>query len=92
MVKVKWSQDAIEDLKRICKFIALDSPYYARIFNDRLFEIVKHLKLFPEMGRPVPEADDPEVKEIIYKGYRIIYQAKEDFLEILTVVHGSKLL
>jgi plasmid stabilization system protein ParE len=53
---------------------------------------VKHLKLFPEMGRPVPEADDPEVKEIIYKGYRIIYQAKEDFLEILTVVHGSKLL
>jgi len=33
MPKVKWSKDSIEDLKEICKFIASDSPYYARIFN-----------------------------------------------------------
>ncbi|MEW6378244.1 MAG: type II toxin-antitoxin system RelE/ParE family toxin [bacterium] len=92
MAKIRWSEDAIEDLKEICKFIASDSPYYAKIFNDRVFEMVEHLESFPEIGRRVPEADNPKVRELIYKGYRIIYQIKDDYLEIITVIHGSKLL
>ncbi|MBU0568752.1 type II toxin-antitoxin system RelE/ParE family toxin [bacterium] len=92
MAKVKWSRDSIEDLKEICRFIALDSPYYAKIFNDRVFEVVEYLELFPKLGRRVPESDDPNVRELIYKAYRIIYQIKEDCLEIITVIHGSRLL
>jgi len=92
MAKVKWSKDSIEDLKEICKFIALDSPYYAAIFRERIFEMVEHLELFPEIGRRVPESDDPKVREVFYKGYRIIYQIKEGYLEIITVIHGSRLL
>lgn len=92
MAKVKWSKDSIEDLKEICKFISLDSPYYAKVFSDRVFEMVEHLELFPEIGRRVPESDDPKVRELIYKGYRIIYQIKGDCLEIITVIHGSRLL
>ncbi len=59
MVKVKWSRDSIEDLRGICKLITLDSPYYVRIFNDRVFELVENLEQFPEMGRHVPESDNP---------------------------------
>jgi len=92
MAKVKWSKDSIEDLKEICRFIASDSPYYAKVFNDRIFEMVEHLELFPEIGRRVPESNDPNVRELIYKVYRIIYQIKEDYLEIITVIHGSRLL
>jgi addiction module RelE/StbE family toxin len=92
MAKIKWSKDSIEDLKEICKFISLDSPYYAKVLKDRIFEMVEHLKLFPEIGRRVPEADDPMVRELIYKNYRIIYQIKEEYLEIITVIHGSRLL
>ena len=62
MAKVKWSKDSIESLKEICKFISQDSPYYARIFRDRIFEMVEHLELFPELGRRVPEVDDPNVE------------------------------
>ena len=93
MAKIKWSKDSIEDLKEICRFIALDSPYYANLLNDRVFEMVEHLELFPEMGRRVvPESDDPSVRELIYKNYRIVYQIKEGYLEIITVIHGSRLL
>jgi len=92
MVKIKWSHDSIEDLKEICRFIALDSPYYAKLLNDRIFEMVEHLELFPQMGRHVPETDDPTVRELLYKSYRIIYQIKEGYLEIITVIHGSRLL
>lgn len=92
MAKIKWSKDSIDDLKEICRFIALDSPYYANLLKDRMFEMVEHLELFPEMGRQVPESDDPAVRELIYKNYRIIYQIKENYLEIITVIHGSRLL
>mgnify|MGYP001582741732 CR=1 FL=1 len=92
MAKIKWSKDSLDDLKEICQFIALDSPYYAKLLIDRIFEMVEHLRLFPEMGRKVPEADDPNVRELIYKNYRIIYQIKESCLEIITVIHGSRLL
>ena len=92
MAKIKWSKDSIDDLKEICRFIAEDSPYYASLFKDRVFEMVEHVELFPEMGRKVPEADDPKVRELIYKNYRIIYQIKAGYLEIITVIHGSRLL
>lgn len=92
MAKVRWSKDSIEDLKEICRFIAADSPYYAKLFSERVFELVEHLEFFPEIGRRVPESDDPQVRELIYKSYRIIYQIKEGGLEIITVIHGSRLL
>lgn len=92
MAKVRWSKGSIEALKEICRFIALDSPFYAKIFNDRVFEMVEHLETFPEMGRKVLESDDPEVRELIYKGYRIVYQRRESYLEVITVIHGSRLL
>jgi toxin ParE1/3/4 len=92
MAKIRWSYDSIEDLKEICHFIALDSPYYANLMRDRIFEMVEHLELFPEMGRHVPESEDPTVRELIYKNYRIVYQIKEGYLEIITVIHGSRLL
>lgn len=91
MAKVKWSNDAIESLKEICQYIAKDSKYYANLFNDRIFEAVEHLESFPEIGRKVPESDDSKVKEIIYKGYRIIYQIRDEYLEILLIIHGSRL-
>jgi plasmid stabilization system protein ParE len=65
MLKIKWSRDSVEDLKEIYQFIALDSPYYARVFNDRIFEMVEHLEFFSEIGRRVPESDDPHVRELI---------------------------
>ena len=92
MAKIKWSHDSIEDLKEICRFIALDSPYYANLLRDRIFEMVEHLELFPELDRHVPESDDPTVRALIYKSYRIIYQIKEGYLEIITVIHGARLL
>ena len=38
------------------------------------------------------ESDDPTVRELLYKNYRIIYQIREGYLEIITVIHGSRLL
>lgn len=42
------------------------------------------------MGRPVPEAEREDIREIIYQGYRIIYRTALDHLLIVTVLHDSR--
>jgi plasmid stabilization system protein ParE len=47
---------------------------------------------FPEIGRVVPEYNKPEIRELIYRNYRIVYRTKPDFIEIITVFQGSRIL
>jgi toxin ParE1/3/4 len=92
VVKVSWTEQAVEDLDAICQFIARDAPPYARIFAQQVFTIVERLTVFPRSGRVVPKLKHEDIREIIYRNYRIIYRLLEDEIEILTVHHGAKLL
>lgn len=42
------------------------------------------------VGRVVPENSDESVREILYQHYRIIYRLKNDYIEVLTVIHGAR--
>lgn len=44
------------------------------------------------MGRTVPEFEDPDIREIIYSKYRVIYRLRGDMLEITRIIHGSRIL
>ena len=92
MVRVKWTNNALEELDDIARYISKDSPKYAKILMNQIFEMASHLEQFPKLGRKVPEYNDPNLREIIYKNYRIIYLIKEDQLEIISVIHGSRKL
>lgn len=65
---------AKRDLQAIVRFISLDSPRRAIRFAQLLISATKRLAQFPEMGRQVPELDDPLAREIIVRSYRIIYR------------------
>ncbi|MBA7534669.1 hypothetical protein ES705_26918 [subsurface metagenome] len=91
-VKIVWSEEALKDIEEIISFISKDSELYAVNFASKIIGAVETLRLFPEIGRIVPEYDDPKIREIIYRNYRIVYQIEERAVEIITVSHGSKLL
>ena len=38
----------------------------------------------------MPEANSPEIREIIVQGYRVIYRLRQEEAEILTIHHGSR--
>ena len=44
------------------------------------------------MGRLVPELENTEIREIIYRNFRIIYRSQENYLEIARIIHGSRIL
>jgi len=89
-MRVEWSEPALEDLENLRSYIARDSPAYARQFIERILEAATRLTAFPELGRLVPEADRPDVRELIFHSYRIVYCLEKDSVFIVTVLHGSR--
>lgn len=87
-----WTEKAISDLNEIEKFIARDNLDIAIKFVDKLIDKAETLLENPKKGRIVPELSIEQIREIIYKKYRIVYLLKENSIEILTVFESHKLL
>ena len=87
---VKWSRPARMDLKQIHEYIAKDSRYYAKKVVQTIVEKTEELMVFPEIGRIVPEIDDPNIRELFVYSYRLIYEISSDGIEILAVIHGRR--
>jgi addiction module RelE/StbE family toxin len=89
---VKWTNEALENLWEIERYIGINSPKNAESFVNHLIEQGESIALNPQMGRMVPEISNPEIREVIIKKYRIVYRVLEQEIEILTVFEGHKLL
>jgi len=90
--KIIWSEQAREDLREIVTFIALDNPATAESFGYLLMTKVDALAQFPRLGRVVPEEDDEDIREIIFRSYRIVYQVieKQQVVAIARIWHGAR--
>jgi plasmid stabilization system protein ParE len=92
MAEVGWTLQASRDLDSIVRFLAQDSPQYARLFSADVIQTVDRLAAFPRSGRVVPELNDPAVREILLGNYRLVYRLKGPIVAMLTVYHGARLL
>ena len=93
MVKIVWTDQAIQDLTDIGEYIANDSERYAREVVQSLFESVYLLKSHPKAGRIVPEYRLTHIRELIRGSYRIVYRIVDKFrIDILTIHHAARLL
>lgn len=92
MVKITWTDLAIEDLRSIHEFIARDSRRYADRYIEILIERVDQLENFPRSGRVVPEFGSPSIRELIEGNYRIVYKVSASQVAILRVHHASRQL
>jgi toxin ParE1/3/4 len=90
--KIIWSHQAREDLRDIVTFIAADNPTAAQSFGFLLISKVDQLAGFPQLGRVVPEEKDDNIREIIVRPYRIVYQVltRQDTIAIARVWHGAR--
>jgi plasmid stabilization system protein ParE len=91
MVKLIWTDQAINDLGDIGDYIAENSEKYAKLTVKKLFERTDILKTFPQAGRVVPEKNEENVRELIEGNYRIIYEiVSANRINILTVYHSAR--
>jgi addiction module RelE/StbE family toxin len=91
MVKLFYTKPALEDFKNIHTYISRDSPKAAKRFISVLKEKIKILKQHPEIGRAIYPDKFDNLRQVLYKSYRIIYQTNNDRILIITIHHQYRL-
>ena len=87
---IDWTKPALLDLEGVRDYISRDSEYYAARFVEKIIEAVESLEKFPARGMCVPEADEENIREILFYNYRIMYRVETGRVLILTIIHGAR--
>jgi plasmid stabilization system protein ParE len=89
---LRWTRRAELQLVEIGRFIARDKPGAARRWVEVLRRRAIEAAEQPMAGRMVPELDRQDIREVILRGYRIVYRVRGSAVEILTVFESHRLL
>ena len=87
-----WSPAARDDLHDIVVFVARDNPNRAMSFGYELISETDHLQTYPDLGRVVPEYQNKDLREIVFRPYRIVYRVNHEqkLCEIVRVWHSAR--
>jgi toxin ParE1/3/4 len=80
------------DLKDIVCYVrsASGAPAVAERLGIGLMEKALSLSTFPERGRIVPELGLSDVREIIFRSYRIVYRIDPTHIQVLRFWHAAR--
>lgn len=87
-MKVLWSLNAAEHLDAIFQYIAADSVVYALKTVDGITRRSEQIAQHPLSGRIVPEYNQIQIREVLYRDYRIIYYIRLEQIEVLAVIRS----
>jgi toxin ParE1/3/4 len=86
-VRVHWSERAQAQLRDIFQYIVRDRPRAASGLLVSLHERVELLVEFPEQGKLWDEGARPDLREILFESYRVVYRVDPGEIFILSVRH-----
>jgi len=87
-VKLVYTDEAIEDLKRLREFIAVHNPSAAGRIATELVGKIELLPDFPKMGAPVEMAPVPDsIRDMVFGNYVVRYSLHVSAIIILRVWH-----
>ena len=91
-MKLQYTPQAVDDLKRLHDFVVLKSPLAARKIAIEIQDAAERLKHFPEIGLPVLASPTPECFRDLYIGnYTIRDQIKSSgLIYILRIWHNKE--
>ena len=88
-MKVRFLISAKQDMQTIKTYIAKDSPQTAIRLIKKFRKSTGRLKEFPRSGRVIPELQNPDLREILVDGYRVMYQLDGTNVNVFAV-HESR--
>lgn len=90
--QVVLSSSARADLRDIVRYVSLDDPNAALRLGRFLISRTRLLAHSPELGRIVPEIDNPLIREIIVRSYRVVYRLNHSqyLVEVIRFWHAAR--
>ena len=90
-MKISFSNSALEDLKEVQAYYnEQEVPEVGSRHLTEIFERVESLPDNPQLGRVVPEFDEPHIREIIHPPYRIVYMLDSKSIQIIRVWRSER--
>jgi len=87
-VKLVYTDEAVEDLKRLREFVAVHNPSAAGRIATELVSKIELLPGFPRMGTPVEMAPVPDsIRDMVFGKYVVRYSVHVSAIIILRVWH-----
>ncbi len=87
-MKLVYSAEAVEDLKRLREFIAEKNPLAANKVAAELVSRIESLCAFPEMGRSVELSPTPDViRDFVFGNYIVRYALHTHSVVVLRIWH-----
>ncbi len=90
-MEIKFTKQAILDIKSIMKFISQDNADIAKNISSQIKENIELLEKFPRLG--IWDAESKSYELVISKlPYIVSYEIKKEVLYILTIMHTSRVI
>ena len=87
-MKIIAEKHAQQELIQIKWYIAQDSEFYANKTVNEINKRIENLLFFPEMEKVINEKRN--IRQIIYKSYKILYKFDSENIYILHIIHHSR--
>ena len=92
-VVIRFAESALTDLESIRAWYAEQGvPDVGERLIDEIVASIEALADHPEMGRIVPEFDQPFLRELIRPPFRIVYRRDPKHVRIVRVWRSERLL
>jgi plasmid stabilization system protein ParE len=85
-MKVLFKTTFVSRLEKQLDFIALDSPANARRFKNDVLKMIAKLPSNPLKCRKSIWFDDQNIRDLIFKGYTIVYRIDNGIIEVFGFV------
>lgn len=92
-MKILFTHSAFGDLEAIKEYYLGEGVQH--IGEEFVISIISHvqtLKQHPDIGRLVPEFDNPKIRELIHAPFRVVYLRENKAVHIVRVWRSERIL
>ena len=86
-MKIVWSKSAKEDL---ANYRNKSKILYVEKYIEKLIDYVDELEKHPRLGKKIFKIKDKEIRQLVYKMHKILYNVENGEIDILVVIHGHR--
>jgi len=85
-MKIVYKESFVIRLEKQLKYISIDNPTAAKRFKNDLIAKIKAIPVHPKSHRKSIYFDDENIRDLIFKGYTIVYRITSYQIEIFGFV------
>lgn len=92
-ITITFAESALRDLEQMQEWYSEQGvPEVGQRLVQKIFQRVQALNDHPDIGRVVPEFDQPFLREVVHPPFRIVYRRDPDRVRVVRVWRSERLL